>query len=153
MPAAAGSGTIIGLDGSDLRSIVDGPMRIECVEPSSGSARLITISSSELVINLADPLLGSTHSIRSGPSTIDLKSLPSSPMIVPDPAAAGMYAIVGPAAAQMDSTSVYQTYPAFEMALSSMLSGSGKVVRVLATGQFDATSNTFTAVQIAVVVH
>ncbi len=112
-----------------------------------------TISSSELVINLADPLLGSTHSIRIGPSTIDLKSLPSSPMIVPDPAAAGMYAIVGPAAAQMDSTSVYQTYPAFEMALSSMLSGSGKVVRVLATGQFDATSNTFTAVQIAVVVH
>ena len=40
-----------------------------------------SITSAGLVVNLADADLGATHEIRTGPATLDLKSLPASPLI------------------------------------------------------------------------
>jgi hypothetical protein len=111
-----------------------------------------TVSATDLVLNLADPLLGTEHTIRIGPQTIDLTKLASSPMIVPNATGPDLFAILSPSGMEAQTLNSYQTYAAFEMALSSMLSGTSKVARVLALGAFDATANTFTATQIAVIV-
>jgi len=115
------------------------------------SAAFSTLSATEIVINLADPLLGTPHTIRVGPSTIDLKSLASSPTIVPDATGPDTFAIQQLMGIQPTSLNVYQSYADFESALSTMLGGTSKVARVLAVGQYDSTANTFTATQIAVV--
>ena len=47
-------------------------------------------------------------------------------------------------------TSVFNSYAAFETALAQQLTGSTAVLKVVATGQFDQSSNTFTATQIGV---
>jgi uncharacterized protein DUF4382 len=118
-----------------------------------GSANAFsTVSATDLVLNLADPLLGTVHTIRIGPQTIDLKTLASSPMIIPDATGPDVFAIQTLMGIDQETLNAYQSYSAFEMALSSMLSGTSKVVRVLALGQFDATANTFTATKIAVIV-
>jgi hypothetical protein len=119
---------------------------------AGSSAAFSTLSPTEMVLNLSDPLLGMEHAIRLGPAIIDLTKLASSPPILPATSGMDLFAIKKWSGDDSETVSAYQTYAAFETALSGMLSGTTKVVRVLAVGSYDPVANTFTATQIAVVV-
>ncbi len=116
------------------------------------TAAFTTVSSTDLVLNLADPLLGSVHVIQAGPLSIDLTKLAATPSIVADTTGPDLFAIEGKSGSGPSSLNVYQSYADFETALAAMLTGTTKVTRVLALGHFDQASNTFTARQIAVLV-
>ena len=112
------------------------------------AAAFSTVSATDLVLNLADPLLGHEHVIQAGPLVIDLTTLPASPMIVPDATGPNMFAISD---GTSEMLSMYLSYADFEAALATKLTGTTTVKRVLALGHWDQASNTFTARQIDVI--
>lgn len=117
---------------------------------SGSSSGFTTVSATQLVLNLAASVVPSAHFIEVGPQLIDLTMLASSPSIVPAANGTGPFALrtVGSGSANM--VSVFNGYAAFETALTQQLSGSSAVLKVVAIGQYDQTSNTFTATQIGV---
>jgi hypothetical protein len=139
----------------DARTLVDFAAVSAELEASFGTgstAAFSTIGATDLVLNLADPLLGKLHFIKIGPQLIDLKTLAASPSIVPDTTGVDEFAILPSAVTDAEGTiNVYGSYADFEAALAMQLSGTTKVVRVEATGHFDQASNTFTARRITVI--
>ncbi|MGD8378245.1 MAG: metallophosphoesterase [Gammaproteobacteria bacterium] len=112
---------------------------------SGTTAPFITIDSSSLVIDLANPDLGALHHLRRGSLVTDLTSLPASPRIVPGTAGLGLFAI-----AQNGTVKVYTSFADFEADLASRLDGSVTMHALFARGGFDAAANTFTATRIGV---
>jgi hypothetical protein len=126
-----------------------------------GSIAALTASTTSLVLNVSDPLLGWLHFIKIGPQRIDLKTLPSNVTIAADPASMGPFAIrTGKSNTDgMNSMSgtnedgtvnVYNSFADFEAQLASALGAGAKVALVLAVGHYDQTANTLTATQIAI---
>ena len=115
------------------------------------AAAFSTVSATELLINLADPLLGHEHVIQAGPLVIDLTTLVASPTIVPDATGPNGFAIDGGSGASSGMLSLYESYAAFEAALAAKLTGTTTVRRVFALGHYDQASNRFTARQIDVI--
>jgi hypothetical protein len=99
-----------------------------------------SMSSTSLVLNLADPNIGTRHHIHIGPMSIDLNSLPSSPMIVGASSGLTMYVIVTASGIQH-----YSAFADFVAALTTSLNGSTHMLTFDAAGAFDGTSNTLTA--------
>lgn len=126
-------------------------------DTGSGTVKPFTsYSAAGLIVNLSNTNLTATHYIRTGPSTVDLTTLPSSPLIttVNVPAASLQLGIGVPlagAAAGTDIT-VTQTNSAATLAsaITTAFTGStpSPIYSLLAVGQYDSTTNTFNASQI-----
>ena len=115
---------------------------------ASGSvAPFSTVSSASVTANLADPNLGTIHSLVAGGFSTDLNTLPGSPTIVPATTGRPSFAIGSVAA----GVSVFSKFPDFVTALNTNSTAGKAVLRVTATGQYDPASNTLTASGISVV--
>jgi len=104
-------------------------------------------SSTGLVVDLTNANLSSTiRYIATGPTKTDLTTLPASPTILYASSAPLLTLALGNATA----IDVFNSASAFATKLSSTLNGSNLVYRLVCVGQYDGTSNTFTATQVAV---
>ena len=112
-----------------------------------------TISSAGLKVNLADANLGTTHEIRTGPATLDLKSLPESPLITTTGADQNNLQLAIGSTALKTGVSVFNSAGAFATAVDKDFNGSNKIFRLVAYGQYDSVSNTFVAARIHVALH
>jgi hypothetical protein len=118
----------------------------------SGSTTALTASAADLVLNVKDLQLGMLHFIKIGPQLIDLRALLTDVTIAPATGATGPFAIhleAPPGMGQPDTISMYNSFADFETALAAKLTAGAKVLKIFATGQYDAGTNTFTAGQIA----
>jgi hypothetical protein len=122
------------------------------------TAPFTTATSAGLVVNLADANLGSVHYIRTGPVTtsatsVDLKTLPASPLITTTGANAGDLQLAVGSTTQSAGVSVFNSASAFASALTSAFNGTNKIYRLVAVGQYDSGTNTFVASRIHVALH
>jgi hypothetical protein len=121
---------------------------------NGGSTKPFTsVSSSGLVVNLADADLGSTHEIRTGPLSLDLKSLPESPLITTTGADQSNLRLAIGSTTLTTGVSVFNSAARFATAVSSDFNGTNKIFRLVAYGQFNPASNTFVAARINVALH
>ena len=108
-------------------------------------------SSAGLVVNLSNANLSSTiRYIATGPEQTDLTTLPASPTIA---FAAGttLTLAVGPITVNSVGTiQVFESASSFATALTSALNGTNKVSSLACVGQYDPSTNTFTATQVVV---
>jgi hypothetical protein len=139
------------------RTITPGPSSLQTLvvnwTPGGSAAPFSSISSTGLVVNLADANLGSTHAIRTGPASLDLKSLPQSPLITTTGADPNNLQLAIGSTKLPKGISVYNSAAAFASAVSSTFNGSNKVWRLVAYGQYDSGSNTFVAARISVALY
>jgi hypothetical protein len=146
------------------------PASLQVVWRSTGTtAPFETSSASGFTINLANAAL-ITALIRIGPESIDLKSLPASPMVVPTTAPviniqdavnaqsspfSPLYAYGNPATATTTGTvtsstllNAYSSFSSFITALNGAVGASTPATQFEARGVFDRTNNTFSATSI-----
>ena len=137
------------------RKIAPGPNTLQTLVVNyTGAGAALPFSSNTsagLVVNLADAALGATHEIRTGPASLDLKSLPASPLI--KPASSTYLALAIGSAALSTGISVYNSAAAFTSAVSSTFSGTKKITKLVAYGQYDSATNTFLASRINIALH
>jgi hypothetical protein len=117
------------------------------------TAPFTSISSTGLIVNLADANLGTIHEIRTGPATLDLKSLPASPLITSTGADQNDLQLAVGSTTLATGISVYKSAAAFASAVAADFKGSNKIFRLVAYGQYDSASNTFVAARIHVALH
>jgi hypothetical protein len=110
------------------------------------AAPFVTLASSGIVVDLANSALGTLHFVRTGPTVLDLKSIPANPKIVADPASTGPFA-VGSDPSHVKTLSAFAD---FVTELKARLGAGAKMDALWARGSFDAASDTFTAKQVAV---
>ncbi len=116
---------------------------------AGATAPFTSISDSGIVVDLASPHLGLVHSITTGPQSLDLKSLPASPLITTTGATGTLMLGVG-STALATGVSVYNSASAFASALTATFNGTNKIFRLVAVGQYNSASNTFVASRIDV---
>jgi hypothetical protein len=137
------------------RKIAPGPNTLQTLVVNyTGTGAELPFSSNTsagLVVNLADAALGATHEIRTGPASLDLKSLPASPLIKPD--SSTYLALAIGSAALTTGISVFNSAAAFTSAVSSTFSGTNKITKLVAYGQYDSATNTFLASRINIALH
>jgi Domain of unknown function (DUF4382) len=117
------------------------------------TAPFSSASSTGLVVDLGNANLGTIHYIRTGPATLDLKSLPASPMITTTGADQSKLQLSIGSATLSTGISVFGSASAFASALSSAFNGTNKIYRLVAVGQFNSAANTFVASRISVALH
>ena len=109
-----------------------------------------SIGSTGLVVDLANADLGSTHVIRTGPATLDLKSLQQSPLITWVGAPPSQLVLAIGSGTLTSGISVFNEADEFVSAVNTAFNGSNKIFRLVAYGQYNATTNTFVAARINV---
>jgi hypothetical protein len=110
------------------------------------TAPFSSASSSGLVVNLANTQIDpAVRYLATGPQKTDLTSLAKSPPIVFATGTTLTLAIDNNA-----TISIYNSASAFATELASTLNGTNAVYRLVAVGQYDGATNTFTATQVAV---
>ncbi|HEY1875080.1 MAG TPA: hypothetical protein VGG67_11810 [Steroidobacteraceae bacterium] len=113
-----------------------------------------SITAAGLVVNLADADLGKTHEIRTGPASLDLKSLPTSPLITTTGADQSNLQLAIGSTTLTSGISVFNSAQAFASAVDSdFKAGTNKIFRLVAYGQYDSANNTFVAARINVALH
>jgi hypothetical protein len=142
------------------RSMTPGPSTLQTLVVNwinGGSAHPFTsISSTGLVVNLADADLGATHEIRTGPATLDLKSLTASPLITTTGADQSNLQLAVGSTTLSQGISVFNSASAFATAVNSdFAAGTNKIFRLVAYGQCNniTTCDTFVASRISVALH
>ena len=139
------------------RSVTPGPSSLQTLvidwENGGSTAPFTSVSSSGLVVNLADANLGTTHEIRTGPAALDLKSLPASPLITTTGADQSNLQLAIGSSTLTTGVSVFNSASAFASAVNSSFNGTHKIFRLVAYGQYDPGSNTFVAARINVALH
>ena len=139
------------------RTLTPGPGSLQTLVVnwvSGGStAPFTSISSSGLVVNLASAELGTTHEIRTGPASLDLKSLPASPLITTTGADQSQLQLAIGSTTLTKGVSVFNSAIPFASAVASTFNGSNKIFRLVAYGQYDSATNTFVASRIHVALH
>jgi hypothetical protein len=127
---------------------------------SPGSAAPFTShSAAGLVVDLSSTNISSVHYIRTGPSTVDLTTLPASPLItmVPVPPGTLQLAIGLPtvSSAVGTATSVTETNSAanFSTAITTDINSTNPIYALVAVGQYDSTTNTFIASKINITLY
>lgn len=113
------------------------------------TAPFTSMSATGIVVDLANADLGLVHSITTGPQTLDLKSLPASPLITTTGATGTLLLGVGSLSLSTGVT-VYNSASTFATALSATFNGTNKIFRLVAVGQYNSASNTFVASHIDV---
>lgn len=126
-------------------------------DTGSGTVKPFTsYSAAGLIVNLGNANITATHYIRTGPTTVDLTTLPSSPLIttVNVPAASLQLAIGVPLAGATAGTdiTVTQTNSAATLAsaITTAFTGSAPspIYSLVAVGQYNSATNTFNASKI-----
>jgi hypothetical protein len=139
------------------QAVTPGPSSLQTlvVDWANGgsTAPFTSVSSSGLTVNLADANLGATHEIRTGPASLDLKSLPGSPLITTTGADQSNLQLAIGSTALPTGISVFNSAAKFASAVSSAFKGTNKIFRLVAYGQYDSASNTFVASRINVALH
>jgi len=169
--SAVAAGTLLQVDGTvapfgaappdfTARAITPGtetPQQLVVEWENGGSTSPFTHAGSDyLQVNLADPNIVNIHYIRTGPATLDLKSLTASPQITTTGAAQNDLQLAVGSATLTSGISVYNTASAFATALGSTFPPSGgtkKIYRLVAYGQYNAATNMFVAGRIFVALH
>jgi hypothetical protein len=105
-----------------------------------------------LTVNLSDPNLSGTHYIRTGPTNVDLKTLPASPLITSVGADQNNLDLAVGGATLTTGVSVFNSAAGFVTGLKTTLNGTNKVFRLVAYGQYNASTNTFVAARIHVAI-
>lgn len=103
-----------------------------------------SLSGSGLVVDLSNAHLGTTHYIATGPTQVDITTLPASPQIA---FGSGFLTL---AYGGKGSTSVFNGASAFATGLAGALTGTNAVYRLVCVGQYSAATNTFTATRVSV---
>jgi hypothetical protein len=162
---AGGSGTPAGSQTCGVGSQVCNPASIQVLWHSSPgtTAPFASVSLTELSIDLNNPQLV-TAVMRIGPESIDLKSLPASPMVVPvsptltTASFAPRYSVGNPTTASttptVTSTTAISQYSRFATFVDETLltmTAANPAVQFEARGVYNRTSNTFTASSINLV--
>jgi hypothetical protein len=114
------------------------------------TAPFISDSSAGLVVDLNSTELGSVHYIRTGPATLDLKTLPASPLITTVGADQSKLQLAIGLASLATGVSVFNSIGGFASALTSTFNGTNKIYRLVAVGQYNSGTNTFVASRISV---
>jgi hypothetical protein len=142
-----------------LGSQVCDPASLQVAWAAGTATPFATSSAAGFSINLSDAHLSSAV-IRIGPESIDMKSLPASPLIVPtaEPVTstfAPLYTVGNPATATTagtvtSTTALYQysSYASFDAKLTATLGAANPAQQLEARGIYDRTTNTFTATSI-----
>ncbi|MGH8132927.1 MAG: DUF4382 domain-containing protein [Steroidobacteraceae bacterium] len=102
-------------------------------------------SSSGLVVDLASTNIDTIHYISTGPTKLDLTTLPASPMIG---FASGTQLTL--AIGNSTGISVFNSAAGFATALATTLNGTKAVYRLACVGQYASATNTFTASRVSV---
>jgi hypothetical protein len=106
-----------------------------------------------LTVNLKSTNIGSTRYLITGPSVVDLTSLPSSPLITYAPSnlqlAVGL-PTAGAVVGTETSATLSNSAAAFSTALRAAFTGTNAIYSLVAVGQYDSATNTFTATQVNV---
>lgn len=113
------------------------------------TAPFLSTGSSGLVVNMSNAALGTTHYIQTGPSLIDLTNPAVTPTIVPDPSITGQFAIGN----SVTSTGIlmFNSFASYLTQLGTSLNGTNTILKLTATGKWNAATNTFTAYRINMV--
>jgi hypothetical protein len=139
------------------RSVTPGPSSLQTLVVSwangGSTAPFTSVSSTGLVVNLADANLGPTHEIRTGLVPLDLKSLPASPLITTTGADQSHLQLAIGKSTLTKGISVFNSASAFASAVNSSFTGTNKIFRLVAYGQYDQLNNTFVAARINVALH
>jgi hypothetical protein len=136
-------------------SVTDGgayPQQQLVVEWQNGGAAapFSSQSAAGLVVDLANADLTNTHGIVTGPTAIDLKALPASPLITTTGANQQALTLAVGNSTLTTGVSIYNSAAGFSSALTATLNGTNKVYRLVAVGQYNAATNTFVAQNISV---
>jgi hypothetical protein len=108
-----------------------------------------SISADGLVIDLSKSDLSLTHNIRTGPRKVDLDSLPASPLITWVGAdQSNLQLAIGSATVPATGISVFNNTDEFIAAVRNTFTGSARLYRLVAYGQYDSASNRFIATRI-----
>jgi hypothetical protein len=108
-----------------------------------------SITGNGLIVDLTNADLGPVHSITTGPQSLDLKSLPASPLITTTGATGTLMLGIG-STSLTAGVSVYDSASAFLTAVNDTFKGTNKIFRLVAIGQYNSASNTFVASRIDV---
>jgi hypothetical protein len=103
-----------------------------------------------LTLNLDDPHLGTIHYIRTGPTEVDLKTLPAGLLITTVGADQSNLDLAVGSATLTTGVSVFQSADRFATGLNTALNGVNRVFRLVAYGQYNASTNTFVTSRIRV---
>ncbi len=104
----------------------------------------VTANSGELVVNLSNANIGTVHVVQTGPMAIDLKNPTVDVRIVPDGHLNDQFAIGNDA----NGIKEYASFSAFVDQITTTFTGSTALEKLVAVGQYDATTSTFTAYRI-----
>ena len=92
--------------------------------------------------------------IRTGPATLDLKSLPASPLMTTTGADQSNLQLAIGSTTLTSGISVFNSASGFASAVNSdFAAGTNKISRLVAYGQYDSVNNTFVAARISVALH
>ena len=105
------------------------------------------LSATELDLDVANSSIGSKHRIQVDPQDVNIEQLSSDVMIVGATSGMTLFAITGRHGRMTDN---FQSFADFEKALAADLDGTTTALRLTAQGQYDATTNTFTAQRITI---
>ena len=101
------------------------------------------LDATHLDLDIANASIGKRHSIEAEPVEIDLTSLASDPSIVPDAAATtALFSIAHQRSKSIDN---FNTFADFETMAAAGLNGTVDALGLTAEGNYNATSNVFTA--------
>jgi hypothetical protein len=109
-----------------------------------------TRTSAGLTLNLDDPHLGASHHIRTGPTEVDLKTLPAGLLITTVGADQSNLDLAVGSATLTTGVSVFQSADRFATGLNTALNGINRVFRLVAYGQYNSATNTFVTSRIHV---
>jgi hypothetical protein len=128
------------------------PQQQLVVEWTNGGAAapFTSQSAAGIVVDLANADLAANHYIFAGPNSVDLKSLPASPLITTTGANQQALTLAVGNATLTSGVSIFQSAAAYSTALTATLNGTNKVYKLVAVGQYNAATNTFVAQNIDV---
>lgn len=105
------------------------------------------LSATDLDLDVTNSSIGGKHRIQIDPQDVNIEQLPSDVMIVGATSGMTLFAITGQHGRM---TGNFQSFADFEKVLAADLNGTTTALRLTAQGQYDASSNTFTAQRITI---
>jgi hypothetical protein len=106
-----------------------------------------SLAATGLDLDRANTSIGNKHAIQVDPQDVDIEMLASDVIIVGATSGMTLFSITGQNGGETDN---FGSFADFESALAGDLNGTTTALRMTATGQYDAASNTFTAQRITV---
>jgi hypothetical protein len=107
--------------------------------PQASPTAFNSISSTEIVVDMNDPLLGNLHKVIQAGVGIDLTGLGMDLTMAANAEGSGLFTLAGP-----QRVRVFDSFEAFSNALSEAMDGTKAVQGLHANGQFDSSSVTLT---------